>query len=134
MRPPERLALPALAVFLAGNVLPRTVVFVHQHAGGEHVHVHPWGERAAAAAPAPRHDHHHHHARGRHRIALEAPDGDEGLHSHWQHPYQLGARPAPAAVAHHDAVAALVASRSGRLTSDAPRTAPARAPPGAPRV
>jgi hypothetical protein len=128
----RRLIVPALAVFVAGNLFPRSPVFVHRHADGEHAHVHPWGADHDPATPV---HHHHRHERPSVRpgAALTAPDGDEGVHPHWQHPYQLAARPEPSALVRHEAVAALVAAADGRIGADRPGTPTARGPPDAPR-
>jgi hypothetical protein len=126
-----------LALFVGGNALPRPSLYAHHHAGGDHVHVHPWGEDVVAEA-SHHHDeddvagHHHHHDAGRtDGPVFDEPDGDHGVHVHWQAPFQHAARTqAPpvvrvAVVRRVDAAAPLASGGAGT-----PR-ASARAPPSA---
>lgn len=76
-----------LALFLATNVVPRSVLLVHHHAGGERAHVHPFGDEGAPHVDPPA------VAPIAHGLGLASPDTAGGDHVHSQHPYQLAARP-----------------------------------------
>ena len=111
-----------LAIFVAGAVLPRAALVVHQHAGGDHAHLHAEDELAAEHVHEHDHPHHHDVADGSQGASLEEPEAADAWHVHWQHPFQRADRPPLPTLEQSEAVVRLAA----RCPANPP--APARAP------
>lgn len=84
----------ALALFVASIAVPRSALYFHVHAGGDHIHVHDHDEEG------PAHDHdlldgHHHPHHADELPEIEAPESPELGHWHTQTPFH---RVAPATV------------------------------------
>jgi hypothetical protein len=112
-----------LGLFLGTDCVPRTSVFVHHHAGGEHEHVHPWGPDVAlhddGGTPS-------HHADG---DGLTDVDDDAPLHAHAQSPFQHAAAPVPVRVPQPRPVAPARPKSQLAPGHVVVAPAPARAPP-----
>ena len=113
----------AVALFLATNLVPQSIL-VHHHPGGGLPHVHPFGEASATAHPRP------------HPHATVASDGHPALgvpgngdHVHCQQPYQASAKPAVPGLVPAVAVVRVDATTLGTPPSLPSLAARSRGPP-----